>query len=555
MDMLSKLAIVRRKGRSLLKPGLRGSLLAGLFAAAILGGVTSAETNTSARYLTPERRVQIESTLTLELQSQLNQMKRTEGQLQALTVKVKFDPTGEYLIIDPGKGFLDTTIPYISSDMENQMQQLASTATFLLDGIVKVRGTQFRFDGKDIYYYFPSEWRPNPPSRTTPADRKTPADKGVQSDKVVISAGHGLVFYYTTRGGGWKEQRPFVNGIREDYITPFHALDLDTWMIVRSNAETVFTRSQSSEIHEPSGEEWWKVAARGHLEQIYPDQPDIWNSLRNSPSFNRRLDRQELEDIRARPRFANFIDADTLISLHTNGHNTNPAIRGTEVYTYAGRADDLALGDSILCYMKELIQAQVGYETFPVRTAANNGIDHGENRLAEMPAVIVEIAYHSNAEDALALQDPVFRDAAMKGIEKGYRLHEEGEPCDPFGISNIPDTTGPQNMPVPVEVHYVGYPQFAVKATVEVVNCPSSWNCVDFERTIADSVPSPLTYTVRCNAPSPRPSATFRLRTTLSDADEVTSDPVEHNFTCTPAAGSAPENAPADGPSMSIVPS
>lgn len=160
MDMFSKLALVRRKDHSLLRLGLRGSLFVGLFTAAILGGFTSAQTSTSAHYLTPERRVEIEKLVTSELQGILNRMERTEGQRHVLTVKIKFDPTGQILIIDPGKGFLDMTEPYISARMEQQMQEISQEAVMLLEGVVEVSGTEFRFDGKDIYHYFPEEWRP-----------------------------------------------------------------------------------------------------------------------------------------------------------------------------------------------------------------------------------------------------------------------------------------------------------------------------------------------------------------------------------------------------------
>jgi hypothetical protein len=42
------------------------------------------------------------------------------------------------------------------------------------------------------------------------------------------------------------------------------------------------------------------------------------------------------------------------------------------------------------------------------------------------------------------LKDPVFVDAAMKGVEKGFRLHAEGKACKPFNITSIPDVTLPR---------------------------------------------------------------------------------------------------------------
>lgn len=325
-----------------------------------------------------------------------------------------------------------------------------------------------------------------------------------------------------------------MNGIREDYITPFHALDLDTWLIVRSNADTVFTRSQSSDIHAPSGQEWWKVAARGHLEQLYPDLgAEIWNTLPNSTSFRR----QEDEDIRARPLFANYLDADILISLHTNASNTNPEASGTRVYTHPGRADDLALGTSMLCYMKEIIQAQEGYDSFPVQSNARTDGNYGENRLALMPAVVVEIAFHTNAGDAAALQDPVFQGAAMKGIEKGYRLHEEGEPCEPFDITDIPDSTGPHGGRALVDVYYEGFPQYPLQLVVELVTCPPGYTCTPGQLTITEES-MPVTYGITCSTSPGSPPATATWRTTLTDDDGVETTSVDHDVTCAPGATS-----------------
>lgn len=520
LHAISRLA--QRRNRSILKSGFQGFLLALVIAFSLPGADAFAQTN--VRTLTDKRRMEIERQVASELQNLLDRMERTEGQSLALTVKVSFDPTGEVLIIDPGKGFLNLRNSHISAKTEEQMQELTGTALYLLDGIITVTGTEFRFDGKDIYHYFPSEWRPNPPPRSKHSvnGETTPA-------KIVISPSHGLYYLFNPDGGGeWTKQRPLSNGITEDYITPFLADSLEIWMNVRSEAETTWARSKSFQVHPPSGKAWWRVAARGHLEQTYPDHPEIWHSLPNHTGNDRQYD----EDIRARPLFANYLGADTLISLHTNGSD-NTSIRGAEAYAHRGRAADRALGTSILCYMKEIIQAQEGYESFPVRSYASTAGNYGENRLATMPAIVVEVAYHSNPADAAALQDPVFQRAAMKGVEKGYRLHAENKPCKPFKIDNIPDTAGPQNTPISHTVFYEGYPQFPVTARMEYVTCASGWYCNDFEITLASNVPSPLIYSTTCTTSYPRPPATFRLKTTLIDADGVSTGPTEHSYTCT----------------------
>lgn len=113
-----------------------------------------------------------------------------------------------------------------------------------------------------------------------------------------------------------------------------------------------------------------------------------------------------------------------MLSLHTNGSDS-ASLRGTEVYYHQDKPQDKALADSILCGMREIIRAQPGYRDFPIRESSTSA-RHGENRIGKMPSVIIETAYHSNPDDVAALQDPVFRSASMKGVEKGYRLWATG---------------------------------------------------------------------------------------------------------------------------------
>ena len=59
--------------------------------------------------------------------------------------------------------------------------------------------------------------------------------------------------------------------------------------------------------------------------------------------------------------------------------------------------------------------------------------------------------------------------------------------------------------------------------------------------------------TFTCNTSSPQPPATFRLRTTLKDVDEVQPEPVEHHVTCVPPVGQQmPKGAPTGRPSLTI---
>jgi hypothetical protein len=360
---------------------------------------------------------------------------------------------------------------------------------------------------------------------------------------VVVSAGHGI--YYNYEYEDWLAQRDPSNGITEDFITPGYATELSTWLSARSGATTPFTRSTATDLHQPSGQPWWKMGARYHLEVTYPDNPEIWHSLPNAPPYDMW---ERDEDIRSRPLLANHIGAGTILHLHTNAADDTSAT-GARAFYHTGRAADQQLANNILCYMKELIQAKETYKNYTVASQSVKATKYGENRLAEMPSVIVESGFHTNASDAVALQDPEFRTAAMKGVEKGYRLNAAGKTmCTPFKITSIPDVSTSNGTSALVSVNYEGYPQFAVKAKIEIVSCPTGWTCWGGEGTYS-STPSPLSYWFGCNGSA---AGTIRLRTTLSDTDGVT-NAVEHNVTCTTAtARLAPGVAPTSTPSMSI---
>lgn len=74
---------------------------------------------------------------------------------------------------------------------------------------------------------------------------------------------------------------------------------------------------------------------------------------------------------------------------------------------------DQRLADMVLCYMRELITAREEYADFPV-AAAGAAAGHGENGFAQMPSVVVEVAFHTNPTDAAALLDPAFRTASIR---------------------------------------------------------------------------------------------------------------------------------------------
>ncbi len=98
--------------------------------------------------------------------------------------------------------------------------------------------------------------------------------------------------------------------------------------------------------------------------------------------------------LRQRALEANSWPADYFISIHCNA-NVNPAINGTEAYVYSSDSPSFYLGESIV---NEIVR----------RTGTkNNGVFARPSlyvlRYTNMPAVLVELAYISNYEDAIKL--------------------------------------------------------------------------------------------------------------------------------------------------------
>ena len=129
------------------------------------------------------------------------------------------------------------------------------------------------------------------------------------------------------------------------------------------------------------------------------------NLLEADPRFDVRLSRPtpttvlgttNATSLRERVRLANEWPADYFISIHANA-NVNPAINGTEIYLYQFGTQANWMAQQIM----EGITQTVG--------TRNNGIRLNQSlyvlRRTTMPALLVELAYLSNASDAQKLRD------------------------------------------------------------------------------------------------------------------------------------------------------
>ncbi len=406
------------------------------------------------------------------------------------------------------------------AEFEDQLDNFRHAMVEASAPFMDATAVKYLFDRRDIFFHFPKLEREDAEARKANSLKRTASGAG--SGMAMVSAGHG--YYRRLVKDIWTTQREQTNGVLEDLITPSYAEDLKFWMESRSQMPVHRPRSGSEAMHPSSKQPWWQMAGRYSLESQYPENPEIWNSLGAGSSDNHHY----REDIRSRPLLANHQNADVAVHLHTNAADASAT--GTRVIYQAGREQDRLLASNILCYMREIIRSVEAYEQFPV-SQTPQADNKGENRLATMPSVIVEAAFHTNPDDARALQDPVFRTASMKGVEKGYRLWREGKGCKPLALQRATDVTLPPYSAGTVEVHFEGHPQFPVKMKIDPIGCPPGFTCTGGEAEVTEAQDSPLTFTMKCGRTTQ--TTVTQWQTVLRDDDGVASAPAMHRLTCT----------------------
>ncbi|WP_372486365.1 N-acetylmuramoyl-L-alanine amidase [Stenotrophomonas sepilia] len=442
-----------------------------------------------------------------EAANQLTRHLQERGELRQISVSIRLDVKARSMVISFGPGYLPG--PDRGYD-ELFLIPMASTLRYYAEKSgLDVNDIDFLFDGKTLEEYYPEDLAV--PPKTNEKSTHTSA---------LVSASHGYISLHPSRE--WKFQRPAPLGIQEDTLSPLFGDELQGLIEQRSGLTVHRARSRSTELHPESGKPWEHMSSRYHLKALFPERTDIWNEFPNSPESAREKE----EDIRARPNYANHLGVDVMLSLHTNGSDS-ASLRGTEVYYHQDKPQDKALADSILCGMREIIRAQPGYRDFPIRESSTSA-RHGENRIGKMPSVIIETAYHSNPDDVAALQDPVFRSASMKGVEKGYRLWAAGKTCEPLVLHPIPDTNVPVQSARDIEVRYAGNPQYPLSVELSLTTCSEAGACSSSTQTFDDPM-QPVVINLACNGIG---TGVARWSALLRDADGVASAPVEFSQAC-----------------------
>lgn len=131
--------------------------------------------------------------------------------------------------------------------------------------------------------------------------------------------------------------------------------------------------------------------------------------LRKDSRFEVRTSRNSPEEIlginnssslATRVQMANVWPADYFLSIHVNA-NENPAINGSEVYVYRQYTEGYYLGEHIL----ESIVDRMKTKDNGVRVRPSLYV----LRNADMPAVLIELAYITNANDAEKLKNSQYQ--------------------------------------------------------------------------------------------------------------------------------------------------
>ena len=129
------------------------------------------------------------------------------------------------------------------------------------------------------------------------------------------------------------------------------------------------------------------------------------NVVRNSPS-------QSLQEVVAE---SNAVNPKVHVAIHSNA-SANGTARGPEVYTHRFGGDGERLARDIYTNLEEIspvdgFGVKEGYTAF-------NGKGYYELRRTRAPAVLIEVAFHDNPQDAQFIMDNIYEIgvAITKGI-------------------------------------------------------------------------------------------------------------------------------------------
>jgi len=264
---------------------------------------------------------------------------------------------------------------------------------------------------------------------------------------VVISPGHGA--YYNDEKNRWQYQRENHYGIVEDETT--WGITKYLYDSLKKDVKVYSTRNMDRNAGVGvSGVEKWKESARLHFKSDPKIDQSIWDT--SSVSDTDGFGINYYKDINSRPFFANEVGADLLVSIHTNGTDwigCTFSKSGTEVY-YSNTNSSATESRKLAIKIKNNLVTSIRNKYSPSWPEGKHvSGNHGEYRWADMPSVVVEVAYHDCKDpDNTALQSEAFRKIVANSIRLSILSYLDITPSENPSNPNPPDSEPDINDPV-----------------------------------------------------------------------------------------------------------
>jgi N-acetylmuramoyl-L-alanine amidase len=313
---------------------------------------------------------------------------------------------GESLVIDLSISILPqgTYEEGIFSQLEADLDQALAIHSYYM--------TTFKVEGEPLEYW--GRPMPNFDDRGDfPQIDALPSSGPLAGIKIALGPGHGL--YWSETWNTWIYQRGEYFGIREDIV---NAEIMRYVQAALQNQGATVLQLRQLDFDAGTGitgyPAWHESARRYAIAEGLPSW--IYDSRDNNYD----------SDIVTRPYMANYYGADLLINLHNNGWDGT--LRGTETYWDINHTptQSQALANAV---HNNIIQAiRQDYDPDWVdRKVKSTDWRYGEIYFAEMPAILIELAFMDNVIDNAALQDEAFKMLAAQAITRGI--------CDYYNVT------------------------------------------------------------------------------------------------------------------------
>lgn len=337
----------------------------------------------------------------------------------------------------PGPDYTEADLPILHDDL---VQALRNVRPFDASGPPRV--TLF-IDGAPAYEAVCKDQESYAKDNARPLPGK---------DLLVVNAAHG-VYQHHFRGSApvWMTQRGEINGIVEDFITPVFAARLKTILTADRPGADNHVRLIRQDFAAPPPDarrQWIDMAGLYALQRAMPDRQDVWRfSCRNPDDIADDPLREKYYDVSSRSRFANAIEADGVIHLHTNadcralrrgerrttsgagcprGQTVNADATGMTIFYAPTSATSKTLAGLIACTSRQMLGA--AYPNYRIAPPAPR-TDLAELFLARKASVVLEVGFHTNPSDAALLKSEAFQQRSMEAVAEAWRRYVNGDTC------------------------------------------------------------------------------------------------------------------------------